>query len=219
MQVEEADDWLRHGNPWEKARPEYMLPVHFYGRVEHTANGTKWVDTQVRGHSRHAGPPGGLCPAALRVTAYIQLLLAPEGICPSPEGFWPQAELGCPCSRGSGDPGEPFGGPSASPSLSPLQGWMQLWWLGWEGSSRAWGRGDMVPAVCPASPMPQVVLALPYDTPVPGYMNNTVNTMRLWSARAPNDFNLRDCEWGPMGAGWDRGQPGHSDRIPLHLYS
>uniref|UniRef100_A0A8C0J2V6 Alpha-1,4 glucan phosphorylase n=1 Tax=Chelonoidis abingdonii TaxID=106734 RepID=A0A8C0J2V6_CHEAB len=86
-QVEEADDWLRHGNPWEKARPEYMLPVHFYGRVEHTKSGLKWVDTQV-------------------------------------------------------------------------------------------------------------VLALPYDTPVPGYMNNTVNTMRLWSARAPNDFNLRDFNVG-----------------------
>ncbi|XP_043404310.1 glycogen phosphorylase, liver form isoform X2 [Chelonia mydas] len=85
--VEEADDWLRHGNPWEKARPEYMLPVHFYGRVEHTKSGQKWVDTQV-------------------------------------------------------------------------------------------------------------VLALPYDTPVPGYMNNTVNTMRLWSARAPNDFNLRDFNVG-----------------------
>ncbi|KAF2984986.1 hypothetical protein EK904_006874 [Melospiza melodia maxima] len=45
-QVEEADDWLRHGNPWEKARPEYMLPVHFYGRVEHSASGAKWIDTQ-----------------------------------------------------------------------------------------------------------------------------------------------------------------------------
>uniref|UniRef100_A0A6Q2ZHH5 Alpha-1,4 glucan phosphorylase n=1 Tax=Esox lucius TaxID=8010 RepID=A0A6Q2ZHH5_ESOLU len=45
-QVEEADDWLRYGNPWEKARPEYMLPVHFYGRVEPTAGGVKWVDTQ-----------------------------------------------------------------------------------------------------------------------------------------------------------------------------
>ncbi|NWR24832.1 PYGL protein, partial [Emberiza fucata] len=44
--------------------------------------------------------------------------------------------------------------------------------------------------------MSQVVLALPYDTPVPGYMNNTVNTMRLWSARAPNDFNLRDFNVG-----------------------
>lgn len=45
--------------------------------------------------------------------------------------------------------------------------------------------------------MPQVVLALPYDTPVPGYRNNTVNTMRLWSARAPNEFNLKDCEHPP----------------------
>ncbi|KAM5129050.1 glycogen phosphorylase, liver form [Mantella aurantiaca] len=86
-QVEEADDWLRHGNPWEKARPEYMLPVHFYGRIEHTKTGVRWVDTQV-------------------------------------------------------------------------------------------------------------VLAMPYDTPVPGYMNNTVNTMRLWSARAPNDFNLQDFNVG-----------------------
>ncbi|XP_076155291.1 glycogen phosphorylase, liver form [Alosa pseudoharengus] len=86
-QVEEADDWLRHGNPWEKARPEFMLPVHYYGRVEETEEGSKWVDTQV-------------------------------------------------------------------------------------------------------------VLAMPYDTPIPGYMNNTVNTMRLWSARAPNDFNLKDFNVG-----------------------
>uniref|UniRef100_A0AAX7TRU2 Alpha-1,4 glucan phosphorylase n=1 Tax=Astatotilapia calliptera TaxID=8154 RepID=A0AAX7TRU2_ASTCA len=45
-QVEEADDWLRYGNPWEKARPEYMRPVHFYGRTEHHPDGVKWVDTQ-----------------------------------------------------------------------------------------------------------------------------------------------------------------------------
>lgn len=43
----------------------------------------------------------------------------------------------------------------------------------------------------------QVVLALPYDTPVPGYRNNIVNTMRLWSAKAPCDFNLRDCRSPP----------------------
>uniref|UniRef100_A0A3Q2DNK6 Alpha-1,4 glucan phosphorylase n=1 Tax=Cyprinodon variegatus TaxID=28743 RepID=A0A3Q2DNK6_CYPVA len=86
-QVEEADDWLRYGNPWEKARPEYMRPVHFYGRVEHTPEGVKWVDTQV-------------------------------------------------------------------------------------------------------------VLALPYDTPVPGYRNNIVNTMRLWSAKAPCEFNLKDFNIG-----------------------
>lgn len=46
-QVEEADDWLRYGNPWEKARPEYMRPVHFYGRTEHHPDGVEWVDTQV----------------------------------------------------------------------------------------------------------------------------------------------------------------------------
>lgn len=39
----------------------------------------------------------------------------------------------------------------------------------------------------------QVVLALPYDTPIPGYRNNVVNTMRLWSAKAPCEFNLKDC--------------------------
>lgn len=53
-QVEEADDWLRYGNPWEKARPEYMRPVHFYGRVEYTAEGVKWVDTQVSGHGHRS---------------------------------------------------------------------------------------------------------------------------------------------------------------------
>jgi starch phosphorylase len=77
-QQEEPDDWLRYGNPWEKARPEYTLPVHFYGRIDDQG---KWVDRQL-------------------------------------------------------------------------------------------------------------VLALPYDSPVPGYKNNVVNTMRLWSAKSPNSFNL-----------------------------
>merc|ERR1719419_1344601 len=40
------------------------------------------------------------------------------------------------------------------------------------------------------------VLALPYDTPIPGYKNNFVNTMRLWSAKAPCDFNLKDFNVG-----------------------
>jgi glycogen phosphorylase len=34
------------------------------------------------------------------------------------------------------------------------------------------------------------VMALAYDFPVPGYKNNTVNTMRLWSAKASRDFDL-----------------------------
>lgn len=81
-QQEEPDDWLRFGNPWEKARPEFMLPVNFYGRVENTPQGKKWVDTQV-------------------------------------------------------------------------------------------------------------VFAMPYDNPIPGYQNNVVNTLRLWSAKSPIDFNLK----------------------------
>ncbi|VDK46078.1 unnamed protein product [Cylicostephanus goldi] len=82
-QVEEPDDWLRFGNPWEKARPEYMLPVNFYGKVVKDSKGkASWVDTQV-------------------------------------------------------------------------------------------------------------VFAMPYDTPVPGYRNNVVNTLRLWSAKAENHFHLK----------------------------
>uniref|UniRef100_A0A0A9Y0L7 Alpha-1,4 glucan phosphorylase n=3 Tax=Lygus hesperus TaxID=30085 RepID=A0A0A9Y0L7_LYGHE len=81
-QTEEPDDWLRFGNPWEKARPEYTIPVNFYGRVVDTPDGRKWIDTQV-------------------------------------------------------------------------------------------------------------VLALPYDSPIPGYQNNYVNTLRLWSAKSPVDFNLK----------------------------
>ncbi|XP_072023155.1 glycogen phosphorylase, brain form-like [Amphiura filiformis] len=82
VQVEEPDDWLRYGNPWEKARPEYMIPINFYGRTEHKDGKTRWVDTQI-------------------------------------------------------------------------------------------------------------VYAMPYDSPVPGYRNNTVNTMRLWSAKSPNTFDLK----------------------------
>ncbi|XP_004343254.2 muscle glycogen phosphorylase [Capsaspora owczarzaki ATCC 30864] len=81
-QVELPDSWLKRGNPWEIARPEYMLPVQFYGRSELGPDGKhKWVGTQT-------------------------------------------------------------------------------------------------------------VMALPYDSPIPGYKTNTVNTMRLWSARSPNDFDL-----------------------------
>lgn len=52
LQIEEPDDWLRFGCPWEKARPEFMLPVNFYGRVEDTPTGKKWVNTQVSAQIR-----------------------------------------------------------------------------------------------------------------------------------------------------------------------
>ena len=40
------------------------------------------------------------------------------------------------------------------------------------------------------------VLAIPYDVPVSGYQNNTVNTLRLWSAAATNVFNLDEFNAG-----------------------
>lgn len=87
-QKEELDVWLRFGNPWEKARPEYMTPVHFYGKVVDTPLGKQWVQTQI-------------------------------------------------------------------------------------------------------------VYALPYDSPIPGYENNVVNTLRLWSAKSPVEFNLDFCKSMP----------------------
>lgn len=36
------------------------------------------------------------------------------------------------------------------------------------------------------------VRAMAYDTPVPGYCNNTVNTLRLWAAKATEEFDLDD---------------------------
>ena len=34
------------------------------------------------------------------------------------------------------------------------------------------------------------IVAIGYDTPVPGYRNNTVNNLRLWSAKASREFDL-----------------------------
>ncbi len=34
------------------------------------------------------------------------------------------------------------------------------------------------------------IMAMAYDTPVPGYKNNTVNNLRLWSAKASREFDL-----------------------------
>jgi starch phosphorylase len=40
------------------------------------------------------------------------------------------------------------------------------------------------------------VLATPYDTPVPGYGTETVNTLRLWGARAVQEFDLNEFNEG-----------------------
>jgi glycogen phosphorylase len=49
-QVEEPDNWLRYGNPWEIPHPEYSYPVHFEGHVQNVRGGSdgkwRWVDTR-----------------------------------------------------------------------------------------------------------------------------------------------------------------------------
>ena len=40
------------------------------------------------------------------------------------------------------------------------------------------------------------VLAVPYDIPIPGYRNGTVNTLRLWSSRATDEFDLGEFNAG-----------------------
>ncbi|WP_040661658.1 glycogen/starch/alpha-glucan phosphorylase [Nitrococcus mobilis] len=40
------------------------------------------------------------------------------------------------------------------------------------------------------------VLAIPYDVPIPGYRNDTVNTLRLWKAAATNEFQLGEFNAG-----------------------
>lgn len=50
-QVEMPDEWLRHGTPWEFARPEYSQKIKFYGRVQDVDDGSgrakpQWIDTQ-----------------------------------------------------------------------------------------------------------------------------------------------------------------------------
>ena len=49
QQVERPDEWLRAGCPWEICRPEYLVPVRFYGRTEeyrddHGRWRVRWVD-------------------------------------------------------------------------------------------------------------------------------------------------------------------------------
>ena len=42
----------------------------------------------------------------------------------------------------------------------------------------------------------QVVMAMAYDIPVPGYRSEVVNTLRLWSAKASREFDLRNFNRG-----------------------
>jgi len=48
-QLEKPDEWLRLGNPWEIARPEYGVPVRFGGHVE------EHTDDRGKLHARWTG--------------------------------------------------------------------------------------------------------------------------------------------------------------------
>jgi starch phosphorylase len=90
-QVEQPDEWLKFGYPWEIAHPEFSFPVQFEGRVETLAgsNGKEWR-------------------------------------------------------------------------------WLDA----------------------------KTVVGMPYDLPVVGFGGNTVNTLRLWSAKAAEEFDLDDFNRG-----------------------
>jgi len=50
-QVEKPDDWLKHGNPWEIVRPQYVQTVRLYGRMEPAFDtfgnyAPRWVGTK-----------------------------------------------------------------------------------------------------------------------------------------------------------------------------
>jgi starch phosphorylase len=95
-QVEAPDQWLKFGNPWEIARPEYTMKVRFGGRTE----------------------------------AYLD---------------------------SGGD--------------------VRIRWVD-----------------------AQEVLGVPYDTPIPGYGNTTVNNLRLWSSTANKAFDFKSFDQGDYEA-------------------
>jgi glycogen phosphorylase len=60
------------------------------------------------------------------------------------------------------------------------------------------------------------VLAMAYDTPIPGYRNHTVNTLRLWAAKATEAFDLADFMRGDYLAAV--AAKGQSETISKILY-
>ena len=60
------------------------------------------------------------------------------------------------------------------------------------------------------------VLATAFDVPIPGYRSDTVNTLRLWSARAPRELDLRRFNEGDhLGAVDDKA---HWESLTRVLY-
>ncbi len=60
------------------------------------------------------------------------------------------------------------------------------------------------------------VLAVAHDIPVPGYKNDTVNTLRLWGARANKDFDIAYFNAGDYARAVER--KSHDENITRVLY-
>ncbi|MBI5233023.1 MAG: glycogen/starch/alpha-glucan phosphorylase [Deltaproteobacteria bacterium] len=60
------------------------------------------------------------------------------------------------------------------------------------------------------------VMAMAYDYPVPGFRNETVNTLRLWSAKSTRDFNLAHFNSGDYVKAMEN--KSHSESISKVLY-
>ncbi|HEX5065448.1 MAG TPA: glycogen/starch/alpha-glucan phosphorylase [Myxococcota bacterium] len=48
--------------------------------------------------------------------------------------------------------------------------------------------------------LPSCLIGIPYDRPVVGYGGGTINTLRLWAAHAPNDFDFQQFSRGEFVA-------------------
>jgi starch phosphorylase len=60
------------------------------------------------------------------------------------------------------------------------------------------------------------VLAVPYDIPVPGYRNDTINTLRLWRAAATDEFDLGEFNAGSYPE--SVAQKNEAEHITMVLY-
>lgn len=60
------------------------------------------------------------------------------------------------------------------------------------------------------------VLAVPFDVPVPGFSNNVVNTLRLWSAAAVEAFNLNAFNAGSYAS--SVAEKNNAESITMVLY-
>ena len=62
----------------------------------------------------------------------------------------------------------------------------------------------------------QDILAVPFDMPIPGYRNDTVNTLRLWKAAATDEFDLEEFNAGSYPEAV--AQKNNAEQISMVLY-